>query len=506
MLSDAAAAAAAPPPEATAVEVSYPIQASDGEPIQMTAVAVAAPSGMTRGEAEAAATAEGLQLIPSSGPTGYKGVSPHEPAMRHGLEESRYFAQFKGGGTLAPLGYFSSPHEAALAYARYVGAEGCAAAVATVPPASVPQTAEEAIEAARAEGLVLVRAANATGYRGVKKNASGHTKPYEARVRRDGKNEHLGTFACAEAAALAYARRLGPQETGELAARGQRPSIIDRPAAPRALMAPAPPPVPPPAAGDVGISGLREVTAQPASPPAALGVPVAPEPAAAAYRSLAAEAPAPAPAPAVAAASAAASSATDLVARATTATAMTVATMTVEQAAAQAAAEGLQLLTGDTRTGYRYVVRRQPAKGGRERAKPYQAQHFTNGKQVSLGYFSTAHEAALAYARHVGPEGIAQAAAQNASRLTYRGPLNGSTNYFGGDASPEGAAGPNLSDLTAAAAALPLLPGSGGGVEVPGMHDVGVGAVPVAGTSEGALRLEVEQSPAFLPVSAEGFA
>ena len=112
----------------------------------------------------------------------------------------------------------------------------------------------------------------------------------------------------------------------------------------------------------------------------------------------------------------------------------------------------------------------------------------------------------IEYAVQHQPEGIAQAAAQNASRLTYRGPLNGSTNYFGGDASPEGAAGPNLSDLTAAAAALPLLPGSGGGVEVPGMHDVGVGAVPVAGTSEGALRLEVEQSPAFLPVSAEGFA
>ena len=36
--------------------------------------------------------------------------------------------------------------------------------------------------------------------------------------------------------------------------------------------------------------------------------------------------------------------------------------------------------------------------------------------------------------------------------------------------------------------------------------DRAVGAVPVAGTSEGALRLEVEQSPAFLPVSAEGFA
>ena len=98
--------------------------------------------------------------------------------------------------------------------------------------------------------------------------------------------------------------------------------------------------------------------------------------------------------------------------------------MTVEQAAAQAAAEGFSCSRA-TRGRYRYVVRRQPAKGGRERAA-VQAQH-TNGKQVSLGYFSTAHEAALAYARHVGPEGIAQAAAQSAQRLTYRGPLNGST-------------------------------------------------------------------------------
>ena len=236
---------------------------------------------MTRGEAEAAATAEGLQLIPSSGPTGYKGVSLHEPAMRHGLEESRYFAQFKGGGTLAPLGYFSSPHEAALAYARYVGPEGCASAVATVPPASVPQTAEEAIEAARAEALVLVRAANATGYRGVKKNASGHTKPYEARVRRDGKNEHLGTFACAEAAALAYARRLGPQETGELAR--ARPASVDHRPSRRAARSDGAGAAAGPAAGGGRCRHLRseEVTAQPASPPAALGVPVAPEPAAA---------------------------------------------------------------------------------------------------------------------------------------------------------------------------------------------------------------------------------
>ena len=211
----ASLAEGAAPPEATAVEVEYPIQASDGEPIHMTvAVAAPAPSGMTRGEAEAAATAEGLQLIPSSGPTGYKGVSLHEPAMRHGLEESRYFAQFKGGGTLAPLGYFSSPHEAALAYARYVGPEGCASAVATVPPASVPQTAEEAIEAARAEGLVLVRAANATAtaasrrmrvaheaVRGARPPRRQERAPRHVRVRRGG--------------GAAYARRLGPQETGE---------------------------------------------------------------------------------------------------------------------------------------------------------------------------------------------------------------------------------------------------------------------------------------------------
>ena len=65
-------------------------------------------------------------------------------------------------------------------------------------------SAEEALTAAAAEGLELQRASSATGYLGVcVKGASG----FSASIRVAGKREHLGTFASAEEAALAYARR-----------------------------------------------------------------------------------------------------------------------------------------------------------------------------------------------------------------------------------------------------------------------------------------------------------
>ena len=65
-------------------------------------------------------------------------------------------------------------------------------------------SAEEALAAAAAEGLELPRASSATGYLGVcAKGASG----FCASIRVAGKREHLGTFASAEEAALAYARR-----------------------------------------------------------------------------------------------------------------------------------------------------------------------------------------------------------------------------------------------------------------------------------------------------------
>ena len=64
--------------------------------------------------------------------------------------------------------------------------------------------------------------------------------------------------------------------------------------------------------------------------------------------------------------------------------------------------EGLTLLKADNKTGYLGVYRKPSG------SKPYQVQVSHGGKQVYLGYFATAEEAALCVAR--SPEG--QAAAQ----------------------------------------------------------------------------------------------
>ena len=61
---------------------------------------------------------------------------------------------------------------------------------------------------AQAEGLTLRVADNGTGYFGVCLAFPGQPRPYKARVRRDGKRVHLGSFATAEEAALCVARSL----------------------------------------------------------------------------------------------------------------------------------------------------------------------------------------------------------------------------------------------------------------------------------------------------------
>ena len=66
--------------------------------------------------------------------------------------------------------------------------------------------AERALRAAASEGLTLVRASdNATGFRGVK-HGERRSKPFQALVWRNGKMQHLGRYATAEEAALAYVR------------------------------------------------------------------------------------------------------------------------------------------------------------------------------------------------------------------------------------------------------------------------------------------------------------
>ena len=72
----------------------------------------------------------------------------------------------------------------------------------------------------------------------------------------------------------------------------------------------------------------------------------------------------------------------------------------------QAEAEGLTLLKADNKTGYFGVHLKEPGK-----CKPYQVQVTRGGKQVYLGWFATAEEAALCIAR--SPEG--QEAAKRAA-------------------------------------------------------------------------------------------
>ena len=59
---------------------------------------------------------------------------------------------------------------------------------------------------AEAEGLTLLKADNNAGYSCVHLSKPGLIKPYQAKVRRGGKEVHLGSFATAEEAALCIAR------------------------------------------------------------------------------------------------------------------------------------------------------------------------------------------------------------------------------------------------------------------------------------------------------------
>ena len=71
---------------------------------------------------------------------------------------------------------------------------------------------------AEAEGLTLLKADNNTGYFGVSLAKPGCSKPYDARVRRGGKQVHLGYFATAEEAALCIARSPEGQAAAKRAA------------------------------------------------------------------------------------------------------------------------------------------------------------------------------------------------------------------------------------------------------------------------------------------------
>ena len=173
------------------------------------AAALAMPAApeppMTEAEARRLAAAKGLSLVPAENATGWKGVS-HD--NRPGLSKP-FQAAMKQGSERHSLGSFSSAAEAALAYARHLGPAGCAAA--TAPPAAPeqPMTEAEARRLAAEEGLELLPADNHTGFRGVSTKGNGSRMPYQAKIRKEGKQRSLGTFTSPFEAALAYARAGG---------------------------------------------------------------------------------------------------------------------------------------------------------------------------------------------------------------------------------------------------------------------------------------------------------
>ena len=195
--------------EEAALAVARSLGSVDGAP---PAPPVPEPAPMTAEEAHAAAAAEGLTLLRQesarySNATGFKGV------CRNGNSPSKPFrANLKRDGREKHLGCFATAEEAALAVARFLGPQGVVASLAAAATAALEpaMTAAEAHAAAESEGLALLRAENTTGFKGVffTNNA---TKPFKAELTRGGRKNNLGTFATAEAAALAVARFLGPE-------------------------------------------------------------------------------------------------------------------------------------------------------------------------------------------------------------------------------------------------------------------------------------------------------
>ena len=291
--------------------------------------------------------------------------------------------------------------EAALrvASSEQTAAQGAAAALARVwrggtQGGSAPLS--EARKVARSsKGPPLLVANNRAGYFGVCCDPR-KSKPFEARVRRDGKEVSLGKFATAEAAALCVA---GTPEGKEAAVRAAAAPISLTSGEAR-QMAQAEGLTLRVAKNSTGFAGVCIDLARKIKPYSAqvkcqgkllhLGRYATPEEASlrlaqsSAGRAAVAQAERAAAAPPIP-------------------------FMTSEEAHQLAQAEGLTLRVANNATGFFCVRLDQNC-----RKKPHQAQMYRVGKKVSLGYYVTAEEAALAVAR--SPEGqVLQAAAHLAA-------------------------------------------------------------------------------------------
>ena len=285
------------------------------------------------------AHAEGLTLRQSpNNATGYAGVCKLSISHRH----KPYQAMVRRGGKQVSLGSFAIAEEAALCVARSPEGQEAAERACSAPPPIALMTSEQALQQAQAEGLVLRTSVNRSGYANVSITSGMRIRPYHAQVRRGGKDLHLGSFATAEEAALWVARSPEGKAAAERAARTmphQNPAQFhyDGQAVSRWNWSPE------------GQMAAERAAKRPAVPPP----------------------------------------------------------LTSEQALQQAQAEGLTLIKADTKSGYANVSITSGM-----RIRPYHAQVRRGGKDVHLGSFATAEEAALWVAR--SPEG--KAAAERAAR------------------------------------------------------------------------------------------
>ena len=193
-------------------------QAAAAKPAKPAKPAAAPP--LTSEEARQQAWAEGLTLRAAGSTTGYFGVYLINPGR-----PKPYKAEVRRGGKLVYLGYFATAEEAALCVARSPEGQYAAERAAAAPPL----TSEEALQQAQAEGLTLRKATNGTGFLGVRLDKPGKTKPFQARVTRDGKVVSLGHFVTAEEAALCVARP--NQQPSELHSKRQAMAAEERAAA-----------------------------------------------------------------------------------------------------------------------------------------------------------------------------------------------------------------------------------------------------------------------------------
>ena len=156
---------------------------------------------LTSEEALQKAQAEGLTLRKTDNNSGFANVYVISHLGR--LPVRPYQAKMYHNGKTWTLGSFATAEEAALCVARSpMGQEAAERAVAAALPSL---TREEVLQQAQAEGLVLRVSDYKTGYFGVS-YLPGRTKPFQAKVRRSGKDVYLSSFATAEEAALCVAR------------------------------------------------------------------------------------------------------------------------------------------------------------------------------------------------------------------------------------------------------------------------------------------------------------